>query len=469
MQIPKTVAIALFAVPWLAAAALFGWILLKRVPPSGIFRATTLLDGKSAFINPFLPSERVTVPGPQPDGWTGQRITGDPTYFTTRVPGPYETAEITLEFRPIHQPLLEFGLVKDAAGNDLDLTPMYSSELQSEGWTQVDGGFVRNGTSASILQGNDSGKLATWDATSMIPALQDPAGPPVETKTSLRGNHDFYFVPAGGEIDVTFGLQDVNRTRGNTIVSFRVFRGDEELKRDALETNSSRETAMGKVEEHRIHLTDLAPGAYRVSIGTDDDVFIRYVRTTSSHWVVGPRLVFGDVVGYATTTFPGVAWTNSRHVVAETFHMEGLQTVSLGAATVKVARTHETFRLDRTDDVTGPVVLNAPKGDMRLVGDGWFALRKDAFFEPKPKRMTDGMQLDAEGIDGVITDYRRPQVLGDGWERPGHRFAARRRGYPKHFRRVSASGAVLRRLVGRPATGSGQCMAQALICRSSIS
>ncbi|MFH1078468.1 MAG: hypothetical protein V1745_04300, partial [Patescibacteria group bacterium] len=149
----------------------------------------------------------------------------------------------------------------------------------------------------------------------------------------------------------------------------------------------------------------------------DDDVFIRWIRTTSRRWVVGPRLVFGDVVGYATGTAPGVAWTTSRHVVAETFHNEGLQSVTLDGSRVDVVKTHETYRLDRTDAATTPVKLLAPEGDIRFVGDGWFALREDAFFEPKPKRFTDGTEPTREGIEAVVTPFIRPQDLGDGWYR----------------------------------------------------
>lgn len=423
MRIPSSIAIPLLALPWIAALAMFGWILVNRFPPNGTFVATTVVDGRHPFINPFLPSERATVPGPQPDGWTGQRITGDPTYFTSRTPGPYERADVEVEFRSIRQPLLEIGIVRDAEGKNLDLMPLYSSELQSDEWIATGKGFVKKGMPYARLANPKPEGLVVWDASTTMPLVQDDARDAVETKTSLRGAHDFYLVPAGGAVEMTFGLQDVNRKRGNTLAVFRVYRGDQEVRTDVLETSGSRDTAMGKVIDHRVFVNNAAPGVYRVSFQADDDVFVRSIKTTSKRWVIGPRLNFGDIVGYEPGTFPGHAWTTSRHIVAETFHREGVQTVTLGAQSVRVARTHESFRLDRTDDLVKPVELRAPNGDIRFIGDGWFALQPDAFFEPKPKRMTDGTDLKIEGVEGVVTPYRKPERLDGEWMRATFTFS----------------------------------------------
>ncbi|MFA5936178.1 MAG: hypothetical protein WC787_05000 [Patescibacteria group bacterium] len=414
---PRIIAIPIFLLPWIVAICVVGWIVLNRFPPNGHFVAVTTFAKSNAFINPFLPSERVSVPGKQPDGWTGQRITGDPTYMTARVPGPYERVDVELEFRAVHQPLIEFGIVKDAEGKDLDLEPLFFEGLMTDEWKKTNGGYVRNAMNATRLLSGAPEGIATWDATATVALLEDPGGDARETKVSLRGAHDVYVVPAGGNIDVTFGLQDVNRKRGNTTAVFRVFRGDEEIFREALGTSGSRDTRMGEVFEFRVFIPKVRPGAYRISFQSDDDVFIRSIKTTSRRWVVGPRLNFGDVVGYATSTMAGHAWTTSRHIVAETFHTEGLQTLTLGPASVRVTKTHETYRLDRTDAETRPIELVAPQGDLRIVGDGWFALRVDAFFEPKPKRLTDGTNVDLERVDGVITDFEKPEPIGEGWYR----------------------------------------------------
>jgi len=416
-KIADTLAIPLLAIPWILAVMILGWFVVQRFPPSGVFVTTTSLDGSNAFLHPFLPSERVTPPGVQDDGWVGQRIIGDPVYGSARVPGPYEHVDVAIEFRPIRQPLLEFGVARDVTGQDLDLQPIFFEELAEDAWTKSANGYVSNGINPVHLTDPNASGIAVWDATTTMPLYVDDTPVLSDIAVSLRGAHDFYLVPAGGQIDVTLTLQDANRKEGRTVAAVRVFRGEEEIEWKVLETNASQETSMGVAFEHRVHIEDAQPGVYRIRFQADDDLFIRRIRTTSRRWVVGPRVNFGDVVGYATTTSAGVAWTNSRHLVAETLHREGLQVVRLGTTEVELSRTHETFRLDRYDIGSGAVRLSAPVGDVRLVGDGWFALIESAFFVPMPSRLTDGTRLRAEGIVGVVTPYERPEALGDGWYR----------------------------------------------------
>ena len=94
MTIPRPLAVVLYALPWLVALFGIGFLFYLRFPPSGNFVVSSTIDGKSPWIFPFLPAERVTSPGAQPDGWSGQRITADPVYASARIPGPYDSADV---------------------------------------------------------------------------------------------------------------------------------------------------------------------------------------------------------------------------------------------------------------------------------------------------------------------------------------------------------------------------------------
>ena len=421
MTIPKPLAYLLFSVPWLAAVFGFGFLIYLRFPPSGVFATATQLDGKSPWIFPFLPSDRASTPGLQPDGWMGQRVTDDPTYFSARVPGPYESADVSLEFRTLNQPLLELGIVRDAQGNNLEMKPMYSSELDSAEWKEAlqtgVHGYVRTSESDARLTSSDPHGTAVWDASSSMPLLRDPAMEATTTETSLRGAHDFYLVPAGGAINATFDFQDANRGKADDVIAFRVTYGDEEIPEATFALNLSSDKRMGVLQEHTVSVRDAKPGVYRISFIASDDVFIRKITTTSQHWVLGTRVYFGDTVGYLEGVHPGQVWTDSRHVIAQTFHAEGLQQVSLGTVVDTLKETQRAVRLDRTDADTAPVLLQAPKGDARFIIDGFAALRQDAFFEPQPRRFTDGTKLDIEGTDAVVTPYVRPIALEGNWHR----------------------------------------------------
>jgi hypothetical protein len=426
MTIPARFARLIFAFPWILAAGGVVALFFLRFPPSGIFRVESMMDGKSAWIFPFLPSERVSKPGMQPDGWIGQRITNEPVYFSARVPGPYETADVSVEFKPLRQPLVEFGIVRDGNGKDLDLSPAYASELEAPGWKRATGnvtGYVRSTSTSEKIEAVPLAKTAVWDSHISMPLLMDGPNGPTSTDVSLRGAHDFYFVPVGNTLHATFWFQDANRKSGSDTVAIRVFRGDEEIPQATFALNASTEGRMGLLQRHEVALPRVTPGTYRIQFIAPDDVFIRRIETTSRHWVVGPRLYLGDAVGYATNSTSTDIWTNSRHVVAETLHREGLQLLTLNGVTQELRRTHVPIRLDRVDGETAPILLRAPKGDVRFVLDGFAAFRRDAFFEPKPRRFTDGTDVDAEGIDAVITPYVMPELLADGWYRATYHIA----------------------------------------------
>ncbi|MFH1620674.1 MAG: hypothetical protein ABIB04_01170 [Patescibacteria group bacterium] len=426
MNIPRPIVVIFCVLPWIGAIFGFTYLCLLRFPLNGTFKAETAMDGKSAWINPLLPAERTTVPGLQVDNWTGQRVIGDPTYFTARVPGPYENVMVELEYRPVHQTLAEFGVVHDAEGKDLELRPLYSEELEPESWKKASSGnisgYVKIGVKNERLADPNPSGLAIWDSSSSMPLLEDFTDSEKITAVSLRGSHDFYLVPANGKIDVTFAIQAANRELGTDLAAVRIFRGDREIKQEIWSESGSRETRMGKTSEHRILVQSAEAGVYRISFMAEDDIFIRSIKTTSQRWVIGPRIYFGDIVGYATTTFPGKAITNSRHIVAETFHNEGLQKMSFNDQVKKISNTHTPTRLDRTDLVEEPVVLYAPQGDVKIIGDGFFALRDDAFFEPKPRRLTDTTETDKEHIQAVITPYEKPEKLEQGWYRSHFNF-----------------------------------------------
>jgi hypothetical protein len=419
MRLPKPVAYVLFALPWIAAVLVFAYVIVQRFPPSGRFVAEGYFDGSNPWVYPFLPGERASSPGRHPEGWVGQRVFDDPVYFNALVPGPYETVKVTLEYRPVRQTQIEFGLVHDAEGKDLEMRPMYFEGFQTEAWAKgLAGGkvgYVKQGTSVSRLADSDTRGLATWNATTTMPRLRDQKSDDVTHQLSLRGSHDFYVVPTD-ELKIIFKLQAANRQKGNDLAAFRVFCGEDEVEQRAFTASGSQDARMGKQFEYAIRIAPAEDCVYRISFKANDDVFIRSVQTPSRRWVVGPRLVFGDTVGYSTTTFAGAAWTNSRHIVAETFHKEGLQELMFGPLRPKLKKTHTLVRSDRTD-AERTVELKAPQGDVRFVGDGFFAFSREAFFEPKPRRLTDATDLDSEQIQAVLTNYEKPETLPEGWYR----------------------------------------------------
>lgn len=417
----------LYIIPWLVAVLAIGWLLLQRFPPSGIITFHVPFNGSSAWMDPFLPAERTTSPGVQQGGWTGQRILQDPVYSAAKRPGVFEELELVVEFRPVRQPLVEIGILRDEATLSFEFEPVWFEPLESDDWRSASyggrNGYVRDGASDGLLASSNYQRLISWHATATpITMCDQETEASQKTDVSLRGSHDIWALPAGNRLRFSFAFQDSNRKEGRDTVVIHVLHDERIIYTDAVGIGGSKDARMEDVVHKNVDLRDVHPGVYRIQVLAEDDVFIRSIATPTRRWVIGPRLSFGDLVGYRDGVQPGIAWSNSRHLVLTTFHAEGLQTVIFGDDSVKLTKTHEPFRLDRTDDDPLPKKLTAPLGDVRIVGDGWFAFRPESFFTPQPRRVTDSTDLDLESVDAVLTPYVRPEPLEDGWYRGIVRF-----------------------------------------------
>lgn len=419
MKFPRWIAAPLFALPWFVAGCVATWLILLRFPPSGVIEWSVPFDGRQMWFTSFLPAERVSSPGRQSEGWTGQRIFANPVYAGAHTPGAFDRIRLTFEMRPSSEPLLEFGFLRDPASFDFDIQPLWSSELE-HGWTRVTGtfvGYVRNGTFASPFA--DPAHTLVWHGNASSGTnFMDSRGELQRVSTSLRGSQDIFFIPVAGRAYFRFSVQDVNRKPGRHSVAFLVSKGDRVLSTEALGLSGATEIKPEHVLEKTLTLDHLAPGIYKIAIRTDENVFVRTIETNALHWVLGPRVWFGDAAGYGTSTPPVYVWTNSRHASVETFHPEARQTVAFGFVRADINQTHADFYVNRpATDPNTIAPFNAPKGDIRFIGDGYVAFDPRRLFFPQPRRMTDATQLDAENINAVVTPYEGSEDIGDGWKR----------------------------------------------------
>lgn len=420
MNIPKPYLWPVMCLPWLVAAGLLLYVFALRFPPDGRFEVAHAFDGSGIWFTPFEPGERVSSPGAQEEGWRGQRILNEPVYASARWPGAYDELELGFEMKTIRQPLVEIGLLRDPETRAFEMRPLWSDALASDEWREVEvgerHGFVRADLPDEALLESDPRHLMVWHATATDMALED-AGPAEETShdITLRGAHTFFLLPVDGRVRFSLALQDVNRNReGKNTFALSLSCGADILWTAAGGASGLNDIRPSDVFEETIDLGDLPPCAYRVSFIADNDFFIRGIRTTAKHWVIGPQIFFGDRVGYRATSTPAIAWTNSLHAVADTFHEDGKQEVSFGSAKTSIRATHDRYALARDPaELDRDIRFEAPNGNVRVIGDGYFALEESALFFPSPRRLTAESDPAKEGIRAVLTPYKKP-VPKDG-------------------------------------------------------
>jgi hypothetical protein len=293
--------------------------------------------------------------------------------------------------------------------------------LESNDWQQTlssEGkkGFIYKSVAKDRLDDPDTRNLAVWLTTTTMPLISDRA--PIDKRiyeVSLRGQHDLWIVPAGGKIDLELKIQDVNRNRSGGLLAIEISQGGQVIKHDAIGTSGSLDQGYGNRIPVSIKQNNLNPGVYRIRLLADDDIFIREISTTNPRFVIGPRLHIGDVVGFRAEPQPFVGYTTARHIVAETFHKEGLQEITFGPVSGRILQTHTAVRIDRADDIDTPVQVMAPVGDVRIISDGFFALDEATFFEPEPRRLKPETHGLAEGLEAVLTNYQKVKRLEGDW------------------------------------------------------
>lgn len=409
--------------PWVVAGAVGLWVVQRHIPKDGVMTIDIPLDGRSPWFEAFLPGQRATSPGVQDGGWVGQRITDDPVYARIRLPGAYDAAEVMMEFRPQDQPLLEIGVERGREpATSFELVPLWSEQLEASAYVSTTVNGVRwlvDPMIGAAATAADASRVA-WHASGTIAqAWMDTGTSTKQTvRASLRGQHDFWFVPMNGRIDLSLVLQDMNRSRQTSTASLRLMRDAELVWADSVSFGGRDDAKPSPLIEKTLAFEALPPGVYRFSVLADDSIFLREWTTLAKHWVIGPRVYFADEIGYSTSTPSVRTWTNSSFLEVKTLHPEGRQVVQLGSATTTIQETHATVLLERSDsDVGGATRFSAPKGNVWTLGDGYMSWSQEALFFPQVRRFTDQTRLKDEGVSAVATSYAPPERLQDGWYR----------------------------------------------------
>lgn len=129
-------------IPYVLALTVAVWLFALHFPVSGVKSFTLAIDGRSPWLDQFLPGQRATVAGPREGSWVGQIIHDDPTYASARQPGFYDSVTWELEVRPVQKQKVALGLVRQLDPQQIEL-PTVSVEDIGDGWQRVSASFDR--------------------------------------------------------------------------------------------------------------------------------------------------------------------------------------------------------------------------------------------------------------------------------------------------------------------------------------
>lgn len=406
---------------------LFIWLLVIDIVPSGELVIRRQFNELSPYINDILPDERVLAVQYTQEGESFVTIVNDPTYFSMQLPNTdFDWVEVEIEFDGSEQRIIELGALVDIYSRSFDLRPIQNLIIDELDWFKL----VDNST--TLLQRNQDyvsiaefledppelSRIATYQAELTTPyRMHDytPLNSVQEIDVSLRGYHRLVTYIKDEELYFQAKFMDMNRTTGadEIVVTVRNEEGEEVARQELSDDHNKTENQISSTREIAIKESNLPEGVYTIEFSGTSDIFWRQFATTQRYAVFNSTIYIADDIGYLPENRSTTFFTNAKNFTVETVHADGAQRLLIGVQETLLDKSHEKHHVSIED--VGLVEGITPIGDIKIVGDGKFAFSRTAFFDPDPVKLNTHTDLDALGIDYLLTEYESPEVRGD-WQ-----------------------------------------------------
>lgn len=439
--LPRTIAAALIRAARLvsvaAPLALAVYLVAVDVVPSGELSVRVDLPGRSPYLSPLHPGDRVSLPQVTDAGVAYQVIRQQPVYFDVRIPRALAQLEVSLTYQNLDQPLVEVGVQVSADPWVFQLQgiehPALDSLLGDPAWTTIRDLDVvllqrepRYRTVAEFLANPPPRENVATYRYDLAGRFALPGYTPrpdgAQVTVPLRGTHRFATYAGSGEtLALTLDVQDLNQRAGADAVTVSVSRDGVRLQQAVLpdDGDATDRQHASSVRTLVISLDAPAAGLLRVELAasSDDVVFRRIATNLGSLAFSGPvTLDAGQALAAATT--PLTLTTDATRVMALTTHAEGLQRLQVGSTALDVVATHQPVRVSVSGGVKEIVVA---RPDVQLTTNSTLAFSREAWFSPDAVSLGSGVGFDAERIRTIIARYPESR-LEDGWRTTTVRF-----------------------------------------------
>lgn len=241
-----------------------------------------------------------------------------------------------------------------------------------------------------------------------------------EITKSMRGAQEIYTYLADHEdLQFVLSIQDINRHVGADPVNITVFNPSGKKVLQVAEPDDGETAASGRVRPERqinVHAAVTQHGVYRLVIDTNDDIFIKKIRTFQHLLMFKGHVYLTDNQEYQAVLgdmrfSPTVVYTDNSVIRASTSHQKSLQTLAVGVQnlTLNTVGTQE-----EKDGLHGVTTIVSPKNDVYIEGDGFFAFSRDQLFDPTQVIVPSLDSVsNADDFDYIIAHYQQAQTDGD--------------------------------------------------------
>ena len=402
---------------WLGLAIFVIWLIVMAVVPGGQITYIYDFKNRSRFISGLTPKERVGAATA-----AGQKITGDPVYFTLYTPRPFRQATVTVTYRNDSRlPLLQGGVLLDQQLWRYDLQPL-NNEVINDLAAAPEWGLLTDGATMLLQKNERYASVADFLARPPAPQrvavynyrlinnfrLPDyrPAAAQTIVNEQLRGAYQLYTYIKNENLDFVFTVSDLNQAAGADDFVATVSNLNGEVIKNFIWDDdgvSSGGKTAAPPRQFKIYLAALPEGVYKIDWPAGADIVTTTISTAQSKLVFGGKLWLSN---------PGRAWrlyTSGSRLEAQTANPDSLQALTIAGRSLALQETYRRVGAD-TACASEPCLISAARGDVTLFGNGVFAVTSAAWFDPFYKKLDDWPAL--AGVDYVVANYRLPRADG---------------------------------------------------------
>lgn len=406
----------------------FIWLSWLSAAPNGERIVSWTAGERSSFITTPLPVERVSD-AQKDDRGSFLQLTGEPTYIGVFSPSSaFTQATVTVEFDPHNAFAVELGGLTDLAAYAFDFHALSNRVVESLAWAQLEvtddnilvfsKANIQATTEDFFDHQPDRSSIVTYRAT-LPGTYRDSSYTPLNDSqtfnVSLRGSHEYVTYIKNETFSLSVTYQDINRTYGEDAGYIHV------VNEDGVVVAGARIDDDGNISENQTYATNtmtisktgLPEGVYRVELSGTSDIVWRQFVTRQRYMSFKHQLFVADDVGYLAQDRQTSFVTNSKSLAFETLHADSAHVVTLGNEEIAIPSPHTLVRTTIEDQ--GTMVGKTDAGDVKMSGEGKFALTLSSFFDPDPRSLSVGTDLSDDAVQYLVTSLAPKQTTESGW------------------------------------------------------
>ncbi|MFH1482191.1 MAG: hypothetical protein ABIE46_01600 [Patescibacteria group bacterium] len=406
---------------WLILIIVVGFLLYQAIAPDGKVKYTydfSKSDKINYFINKLTPKERIKIINNNI-----QAVVSEPVYFSLNTLRKFDKAKITLQYQnPDNLPLIEMGLLKGKTVWNYDLKPIVNKTLNQLilAWPAV---YSANG---EMLLEREKKYQTVDDFLKNPPPINEiayynyefknkfflqnykPTNQENKISQQLRGSYQFYTYIKNENLDFKFAFSSLNKNKNSDPIELNLYYQGKLINSQKLDDKRVSIDDEKKTDNGKLHLNigNLLEGVYKVELLANDDIITDQIIFKQSKLSFINRLWLAEGVKNVELK------TDSNIVNAQTINPASLQIIKVGDDNLMLNKTYQQFNIV-SNKATSSIKLE--KGDVILSGNGVFSFDQNSFIEPVARKVDNSLDVNANGINYVIANYKQPKEVG-GWQ-----------------------------------------------------